>query len=55
MEHKPGFLIEYADSHAYDALAFPSLQRVSGMCDLEFHMRHVEMFLLLPTHKQKVK
>jgi len=47
-EVHPSFLIEYAESHAYSVLTFPSLKRISTGSDLELRMLDVEMFLLTP-------
>jgi len=41
-------LLEYARSHNYDVVAFPSLNPVTGVALLELHMLQTEMFLLVP-------
>lgn len=43
-----GFLLDYANSHEYDLLAFPSLNPIAGVHALELEMLNTEMFLLVP-------
>jgi FkbM family methyltransferase len=42
----PEYLLHYAKSHGYEVAAFPSLEPVLGIQDLENQMLRAEMFLL---------
>jgi FkbM family methyltransferase len=50
-----GFLLEYADSHGYCVLTFPSLNGISTEQDLQLGMLDAEMFLLIPRDDRGTK
>jgi FkbM family methyltransferase len=47
----PGFLLQYARTHAYDVQSFPCMAPVSELQELEREMHQAEMFLLAPKQK----